>query len=144
MEAKVLQIGDWVECDTLYPNRTQITMQDLLWISQGKEVKPIPLTIEMLEKNGFAFGYTSNEEDIMSVGVGVSIDIPKGWVLDEGAGSVKIIFPNEYDGGLLSIDDQSYNKSMQFVWAENLNVHELQHALRLCGLNELANNFKVQ
>ena len=23
-------------------------------------------------------------------------------------------------------------------------VHELQHALRLCGLNELANNFKVK
>lgn len=23
-------------------------------------------------------------------------------------------------------------------------VHELQHALRLCGLNELADNFKVK
>jgi len=23
-------------------------------------------------------------------------------------------------------------------------VHQLQHALRLCGLNELANNFKLE
>ena len=65
------------------------------------------------------------------------------WTYDEGAGSISLIFPNDADGGELIIDDQSFNRHLNLVFCDTLHVHDLQHALRLCGLDELADNFKV-
>ena len=102
--------------------------------------EPILLTYEILKKNGWHWGLTSNEEDIESC-VGVSYG--KHWVYDEGAGEISLIFPEDTDGGLLKIDDQRFNRHLNFLWNDTLYVHELQRALRLCGLDELADNFKV-
>lgn len=144
MKTSELMLGDIINIDGVPRKICSLTKHKVgyhkdhdntrLYYARVHQCEPIPLTPEILEKNGFKYGYTSNEEDILISGVGVPIDIPKGWVLDEGDGSVKIIFPNEYDGGLLSISDQCYNRDMQFVWADILYVHELLHALRLCGL----------
>lgn len=83
-------------------------------------VKPIPLTVEILEKNGF-------EKVEESSFVIKRIDFfVKLWIMP-------LCVEFEY---------QSYfdTNEMRIVIEY---VHELQHALRLCGLNELANNFKI-
>ena len=102
--------------------------------------EPILLTPEILKKNGWDWGLTSEEEDMVSLFEGA---YDEHWVYDEGAGEISLIFPEDTDGGLLKIDDQKFNRHLNFVWNDTLYVHELQHALRLCGLNELADNFKV-
>lgn len=106
-------------------------------------LEPIPLTKEILEKSGFYFGYTSDEEDLASNTVAQLSEEDKGWVWDEGDGSIKVILPNESDGGMIIIDDQSFDRHLSLVYNNEVYVHELQHALRLCGLNELADNFKL-
>lgn len=114
MEAKEFQIGDWVRCDTLYPNRTQITMQDLLWISQGKEAKPIALTAKILDLNCIDY-----DEDMQT------------WYIQDGC---RLAF-------------EMQEKEAPYVFGDHAvirYVHELQHILRLCGLKELADNFKVK
>ena len=109
--------------------------------SRVLQVKPIPLTTEILEKNGWYFGLTSDEEDAEYSLGGCHYD--RHWTYDEGAGSISLIFPNDADGGELIIDDQSFNRHLNLVFCDTLHVHTLQHALRLCGLDELADNFKV-
>ena len=73
--------------------------------------EPIPLTAEILEKNGWWF----NVED-MWLNEDVDFSIEK-W-----NGKFQC-----YDINQIKLDS----------------VHQLQHALRLCGLDELADNFKV-
>lgn len=96
-------------------------------------LKPIPLTPEILEKNGFEFGYTTSEEEFCSA-TGCDYPEEKGWCYDEGTGEIKIIFPTQSDGGLIRLDDQSFDRHLEIVYVKTIMVHELQHALRLCGI----------
>lgn len=84
----------------------------------AKDLKPIPLSEEILkvngwEKNKFSSAYINH-------GVPSRIDI----------GVSDIWLDHEWD---------DYYNAFSFQY-----VHQLQHALRLCGLNELADNFKVE
>ena len=99
-------------------------------------LEPIPLTPEILEKNGFYYGYTSNEEDLASNTIVQLSEDDKGWCWDEGCGAIKVIFPNEADGGMLVIDDQSFDRHLEFVYSATIYVHELQHAMRLLGIEK--------
>lgn len=135
MKANELMIGDWI----FYGDKPVKVLQ-LSENSKYDWVKPIPLTYEILKKNGWYWGLTSEEEDIESC-VGGSYG--KHWVYDEGAGEISLIFPDDTNGGLLKIDDQGFNRYLEFIWNDTLYVHELQRALRICGLDELADNFKV-
>lgn len=111
--------------------------KSILLIGVSKyNIEPIPLTPEILEKNGFYYGYTSNEEDTSSNTIAQLSEQDKGWVWDEGDGAIKVIFPNEADGGLVWIDDQCFDRDLSFLFSENIFVHELQHTLRLCGINK--------
>lgn len=98
-------------------------------------LEPIPLTSEILEKNGFEFGYTASEEDFCSA-TGCGYPEEKGWCYDEGAGEIKIIFPNETDGGLIRLDDQCVDKHLELVFVKHIMVHELQHYLKLVGIEK--------
>ena len=113
------------------------------WEFDDKDDQPEPiiLTPEILEKNGWYYGLTSDEEDAEYCLDGCHYD--RHWCYDEGAGSISLIFPNDADGGELIIDDQSFNRHLNLVFCDTLHVHELQRTLRLCGFNELADNFKV-
>lgn len=88
-----------------------------------KECKPITLYPEILEANKFKFAGRHEWRD--------DIFVTKYRYRDEN-GDIKfeINYTPKYDG---------------FTWKgiEINYVHQLQHALRLCGLNELADNFKV-
>ena len=100
------------------------------------DVEPIPLTKDILEKSSFYFGYTSDEEDLASNTIAQLSEEDKGWVLDEGDGSIKVILPNESDGGMIIIDDQSFDRRLSLVYNNEVYVHELQHLLKLVGINK--------
>lgn len=163
MKANELIIGDWVNCrvgweneetgkveyetESMFPIQITCIYDGLVQYNEelyegivntieaaDYELFPIPLTPEILEKNSFYWGYTATEEDFCgAVGCGYP---DKGWCFDEGAGEIKILFPNESDGGLVRLDDQSGDRHLELVFAKPLMVHELQHALRLCGIEK--------
>ena len=142
MKTKELMIGDKVMVKVLsqIPNTYVLHTWTANDYSRDFQVKPIPITPEILKKNDWYWGLTSNEEDFVS-SVGGAYN--EHWVYDEGLGEITLIFPNGSDGGLLTIDDQRFNRYLEFIWCDTLYVHELQRVLRLCGLDKLANNFKL-
>lgn len=120
MEAKELMIGDIVRL--VYRVGTfvsKVNLENLIDNREGiMEYEPIPLTAEILEKNGFRTNGTSNE-----------------YQLDMDAHT---IFYNKKHS--LLIIELCGRTCFEYCIA---NVHELQHALRLCGLTDLADNFII-
>ena len=112
MKATELMIGDWMYCYGKSTKITILTNADIIATEIGDVViTPIPLTPEILEKNGWWF----NTEDM--------------WLHDEVDFDIE-----KWDGRFQCYDINQIKLD---------SVHELQHALRLCGLDELADNFKV-
>ena len=110
MNSKELMIGDWV----LYGDKSVKVLQ----LSENSEydwVKPILLTPEILEKNGWKRYGTFM--DVMA-----DEDTHFSWGEDKY--------------GAMLYQDECYMCNCKYV-------HTLQHALRLCGFDELADNFKV-
>ena len=116
MEPTDLMIKDWVMVKVLsqIPNTYVLHTWAANDYSRNLQVKPIPLTTEILEKNGW------KHNGIFMVTI-VNENTYFHWTDKYGA----TLFQNKY-----YMCDCNY-------------VHTLQHALRLCGLNELANNFKI-
>lgn len=142
MKANELMIGDWI-WDMEDRKPYQMTPLMVCGLIEHKEnegrVHPIYLTAEILEKNGF------------NVTMG-KFDIPNSLIYecDSFNNYSKIHYEIYWDEhGTLIINSCDFD-------AENVAgncdidmsgvdyVHELQHALRLCGLTELADNFKVE
>lgn len=113
------------------------------WINID-DINPIPLTAEILEKNGFK----KYEEDYHNEYVCEKCDETSYY-------EVVICWKDSYDNGALDafnhvqwdegwkldiVSEGSYNKG----WCKTIYLHELQHALRLCGLDELADNLKLE
>ena len=80
------------------------------------ELTPVPLTAEILEKNGFI-----KHTDYC-------------WLISENNGRRLIEYRTDYLDGLLRISyaEEPFSKLMIKVKY----VHELQHALRLCNINK--------
>ncbi len=124
MKAKELMIGDWVLMDIYCPPTglllpLKVTPQDLLWIMQGKKCEPIPLTYGILEKNEWM-----NKDNTLCY-----LDAPT----DKG---IDAWLEYREHNKTLFIGDGLIPQPINYV-------HELQHALRLCGLNDLADNFQI-
>lgn len=87
-------------------------------IEYADDLEPIPLTEDILKANGFNILYTNTTLLV------------------------------EYDGYVVltrNIKDSAYNFASYGHYKINIMyVHEFQHVLRLCGLKELADNFKVK
>lgn len=134
-------IWNWIVDNGKYAQITGISCDGIIETTVNKNsnielIEPIPLTQEILERNGFYYGYTSNEEDLASSTIAQLSEEDKGWVWDEGAGSVKVIFPNESDGGQIQICDQSFDRDINFTFVENIMLHELQNTMRLCKIEK--------
>ena len=116
MKPTDLMIKDWVMVKVLsqIPNTYVLHTWAANDYSRNLQVKPIPLTTEILEKNGWERNGIFMEKKI-DENTHLSWTDICGSVLSQG---------NYY------MCDCNY-------------VHTLQHALRLCGGDELANNFKV-
>lgn len=146
LTSKDLMIGDWINTslgiskvvcldDGIMFKGKDKNGLDVVFRDGGITLKPIPLTAEILEKNGFEFGYTASEEEFCSA-VGCGYPEEKGWCYDDGAGEIKIIFPNDTDGGLIRLDDQSADRHLELIFCKPVMVHELQHAMRLCDIKK--------
>lgn len=87
---------------------------------RDEDINPIPLTAEILENNGFVFKSSECSK----------IDC----------------FILEFYNGFVEIDnfDGLYFYAMLTCKETKLEyVHQLQHLLRMCGLNEVADNLKI-
>ena len=109
MKATELQIGDWI----LYSDKPVKVLQ---LSENGKYdwVKPIPLTPEILEKNGWKNDGLWHE-------------------YQDGKNIIQSCLPD-----MRGIINGIEIKEFQCKY-----VHQYQHLLRLCGLDELADNFKI-
>lgn len=123
MEAKELMIGDRVLLDGI-PKR--LTLWDIVYISRGTYgAEPIPLTEDMMKANGWSvedFSWACHGVWYYTSGLYVSFASNK----DENGFEVENIYDDEY---------------LVFYCQY---VHELQHALRLCNLEHLAESFKLE
>ena len=121
MEAKKLMIGDKVMVKVLsqIPDTYVLHTWTANDYSRDIQVKPIPLTPEILEKNGFIkvnsqrYDYGYPDTDCY-----VKVNPKKNMIHVNGRNANSNLYSHSF-------------------------VHELQRALRLCGLDELADNFKV-
>lgn len=127
-----LAILDWVLINNT-PHRIQAIdsidaeMQaddELYYIGEDRyhsedKVEGVPLTPEILEKNGFIkvnsqrYDYGSPDNDCY-----VKVNPKKNMIHVNGRNANSNLYSHSF-------------------------IHELQRALRLCGLNELADNFKI-
>ena len=122
MNLDELMIGDWV--DNTYHGRIEKWRPEN-WFQHlngkmmpmriiGRDIEPIPLTSEILEKNGFS----PNGEECWSC--------KAGWLI-----------PSEYDKeGVVKSWDTSIIGEKNGFDGIIFYVHQLQHALRICGIEK--------
>lgn len=140
MTINELQIGDWVSYVGKdfndFADKISGIIDDCVTLDKEMihrsivNIHPIPLTPEIFEKNGFQ----------------------KNKVSDSYYKTLLKIESKNYDylyvrflSGISEFDvGKSFDEQGELQeFATIKYCHELQHALRLCGLNELADNFKV-
>lgn len=135
MKANELMIGDWylaskqystIDGDytlEFYPKK--LTIDDLIFAKENdwnncdwdEFTEPIQLTKEILEKNGFK--------------------LLKCKIEMQSDNSIITFYGNHLDIIISEETEQiRFSKNIKYI-------HELQHALRLCGLSELVDNFKI-
>lgn len=125
MEANELMIDDWVYIeDGDQPNGLSLTKVCSIGLDNTSWLHPIPLTEEILKENGWTEFYYGHFEDENHRHFHRGFDRRLELSLIKGGNC----FCTNFSLGRID-----------FYY-----VHELQHALRLCGLDELANNFKVE
>lgn len=95
-----------------------LTKGNLLHEVCNEDIKPIQLTSAILEKNGFNRHGCVSENEQYQVMI-------QHWSEDN-----------------LALNKVGKHGNPVFI-PDLIYVHELQHALRLCGLNDLADNFKI-
>ena len=131
MKVKELQIGDLVSYYETSDHEKKIRIESIIEegvnLSGGEEnldwfdcdkIQPIPLTAEILGLNGISEMVYVDENEAPLFALRKLTKI-KGYRLNTYA--------------------KQCNITMNIIY-----VHELQHALRLCGLNELADKLKIQ
>lgn len=142
MKAKDLMIGDWVYIHhggkaTHYGKVTALLPFGAIESeidgshALSSSVEPIPITPEILEKNGFIYKDAAHN------------NFRGVWVCNVGrCNNVFIQFTDkvaiEIHNELGRKDEKGRADLVSFCrdWCEVLFVHELQHALRLCGIEK--------
>ena len=129
MKSEELMIGDWVKFDediclvdevrldgtvVLTSMNTDLTSVDGSQV-EDEEIEPIPLTREILEKNGFEF----EQHGSLEVAIFAILKI-------ENRHSITLEYIGWSDGRWAIHEHRLVIK----------HVHELQHVLRLCGINK--------
>lgn len=127
MKAEELMLGDWV----LYGEKPVRILQ----LSEGKDykaIRPIYITPEILAKNGFVM--EKNDDVATCYSFATDISKPKQTVIQFVFYDVEGFFPNTlfkcWTGA------KNYSGVNELHICDLKFVHELQHALRLCGINK--------
>lgn len=125
MKANELMIGDWV-LDGKKPAQIAGIMCDDLFETTlslgvgGESISPIPLTAEILEKNGF-------RKDLMYFYL--NIDDEKLLEFYTHEKRLRLWFDGVDEWVKATIKDLLFQCQCKYV-------HQLQHALRLCGIEK--------
>lgn len=132
-----LMVGDWIFNQNGSPMQIVAVDEDNAYACEGNEKgpwifgddegykpEPILLTPEILKKNGFGFVKSSDRDTVWN-GQWIYEDLELGTCCLNREGNWPCF---------INMDD--LNIKCEYV-------HQLQHALRLCGFNKLADNFKV-
>ena len=145
MKASDLMIGDWVLINNT-PHKIQAidsidaeiqADDELYYVGEDRhhsedKIEGIRITYEILEKNGF---YDLNTQWYYKRFLSNNcFDIHISLVYRE-------IEVSKLYGVGTECEEVEYDSSI--VFDNDICVHQLQHALRLCGLDEIADNFKV-
>lgn len=125
-----LSIGDWVEIDGR-PKRISSVLETPmggLVRCQGQSItafvehiKPIPLTPEILEKNGFVRGEYSE------------IRVYNEWEIGEWSDPPYASVRLDIDRQVIRVINRGRD---MFIAEKEIYVHQLQHALRLAGVGK--------
>lgn len=147
MKANELMLGDYIrivddDTDRSFVSKVEAIddFGNVFFVFPGDEVaypysidccEPIPLTPEILEKNGFE----RCVESIVNVGdARVPLQTSNQFANEEFGGNTRIIDKRPCHGWTLQTDifgDTDKNKIHHITY-----IHELQHALRLCGIEK--------
>lgn len=142
IKCRALMVGDWITNRNGFPMQITNVGEDYAYATfegnegdpwefddKGDQPQPIPLTAEILEKNGFGmFKYDRWVQYYRIFGNSV----------------IPFVLYSTIGGEMLSQEVDIFSTSTNTNCGIDVNyVHEIQHALRLCRLNELADNFKV-
>lgn len=145
MKLTDLAILDWVLINNT-PHKIQaidsidaeiLADDELYYVGEDRchsedKIEGIPITPEILVKNGF---YDRNTQWYYKrFGSYVCFDIAISLIYRE-------IEVSKVCGAGTDCEEEEYGSSIAF--GNNICAHTLQHALRLCGLNEMADNFKI-
>ena len=127
MKCQELQIWDWITDGHGFPMQITNVGDDYAYATfegnegdpwefddKNEQPQPFPLTTEILEKNGWKQTEYCHE-------------------YQDGKNTIQCRLPYMV-GRINGIDIEHFKCEY---------VHQYQHLLRLCGLDELANNFKV-
>lgn len=132
MKAKELMIGSLIKAKSGAVGKViHLTHCTINAMPEGS-FEPIPLTPEILKLNGFVYNglqYTKVYKAFRHVLV----------IIDADLSNIEINF---IDGYGTDYEECAYASMIELD--KNMSVHEVQHALHLCGLTELAYNFKVK
>lgn len=129
-----LMLGDWIYL-TVHKTNARVTElrstdPDVVLVTDKGEVemridmKPIPITEDILLKNGFK----ETKESMF----------PKRYILNLGGANGTYIQVNFNPHSFRATLDVYTHYSMQsFAFSkQNMSVHELQHAMRMCGIEK--------
>jgi len=161
MRPEELQINDWValryekngkavdthvQIDAIIADSSQCVFSPTIWgrgrgtLGNGDNLYPIPITKEMLLNNGFRYErdygqyYHSVLGELGDIGSHQYVRI--GWT---PLGDIYQYEVHNCEGVKVS----SLEPSRTVYGNCSLHLHELQHALRLCGLNKIADGWKL-
>lgn len=118
IKVEELMIGDWIHVSSpMIDSNVRVDLDTLSMMELELEIikyEPIPLTPEILEKNGWKELYYADDyanEEVEGISLWVSEDGKNSWWWHAG---VELVVAINY-------------------------VHELQHALKLCGIDKEIN-----
>ena len=93
------------------------------WRVTYEHIKPIPLTPEILEKNGFV-----NDNSVYGVRY--------RWESEDTRTEIRIYSPQDGYSGMTIIKNSYLVDEVSYDLPDVYMVHELQHALKLCGIEK--------
>ena len=142
MKANELMIGDWVyNTNNRQNERVQEITSGLVMLDYNdmydyNEIEPIPLTPEILEKNGFIKDADKDDRSADAY----HLLVPTGF--ERNSFTIQVNLYREPICGVSTLVKcwggiPPYNEGMNDIHLCNADyVHQLQHALRLCGIEK--------
>lgn len=139
MKANELMINDLVRCGETLVRISRISERYASGLNI-EALEPILLTKEILKANGF-YSISDNWDEQTK-------DVLVSW----HKGDIKVTPKQDSMRTFYDVDEKEelvsfftyHDKKKNDIDIAIEYVHELQHALRLCGLNDLADNFKIK